>query len=173
VATDDPDAVAWLRQQIEGDKATAEAAAPGPWDHDLAAMAAFIEARLAEAGRAADPGVCGCLDASHVPSCVPTPWRDQKLRDVESTRKLLAEIQAMSHLYLDDDAFFSCAQAVHPEPYEGDTGSGSGCLDENRRGKPCDCGRDSRGRRMLAAIAMRWAGHPDYLAGWAPGAVGG
>jgi hypothetical protein len=26
--------VAWLRHQIEGDKAAAEAAAPGPWAHD-------------------------------------------------------------------------------------------------------------------------------------------
>jgi hypothetical protein len=95
------------------------------------------------------------------------------LRDIESARKLLAVIQAMPHLHLDEDSWYSCSQAADPHPGPWGNGPGSGCLDENRAGKPCDCGRDARARRLLAAIVMRWATHPDYLPGWAPEAVGG
>ena len=96
------------------------------------------------------------------------------LREVEAGRKLLAVIQAMPHDYVDADTWHSCSQAVDPHPdSDDDTGPGSGCLDEERAGKSCDCGRDARARRMLAAIVMRWSSHPDYLPGWAPAAAGG
>lgn len=152
---------------------------------DLAAMAAFAEARLAEGEVRAN----GLFFACRIPGKLPdfsacggpaaaAYWQhftpDRLLAEIQSTRRLLAEIQRMPHLYLDEDAFYSCALAVDPEPYGyDDTGPGSGCLDDTRRGKSCDCGRDPRARRLLAAIVMRWASHPDYLSGWAPAAVGG
>lgn len=146
----------------------------------LAEMAAFAEARLAEDE----------ADAQHIPT--DTEWyarfqpaaghgraremavrrtasRERLLAGVGGDRKLLAEIAAMPHLYLDGDAWYSCSQATHPDPCdEDDGGPGSGCLDETRTGKPCDCGRDSLARRLLAALVMRWEGHPEYKAGeWA------
>lgn len=148
---------------------------------DLAAMAAFAEARLAEGEVRAN----GLFFACRIPGKLPdfsacggpaaaAYWQhftpDRLLAEIQSTRRLLAEIQRMPHLYLDEDAWYSCTQAV--DPTEPGDGPGSGCLNESA-GQPCNCGRDPRARRLLAAIVMRWASHPDYLSGWAPAAVGG
>lgn len=109
---------------------------------DLAAMAAFAEARLATEEEFLR--VARKLEAN---------TRQRLGREIESTRMLLAEIQAMPHDYVDGDIW---CPAGHEPP--------SG---------PCRCGSDDRKQRMLAAIAMRWADYPDYLSSWAPAAVGG
>ena len=82
------------------------------------------------------------------------------LRNVSSTRRLVAEVTAMPHLYVEGDSWFSCSQAV--SEWRPDEGPGSGCSDEKRAGKPCDCGRDAKVGRMLGIVAGRWSDHPDY-----------
>jgi hypothetical protein len=76
------------------------------------------------------------------------------LRRVKATRDLVAAILAEGHQYVDGDPWFSCSQAA--EPGEDDSEPGSACADDERRGKPCDCGRDSRVARLLAIIATEW-----------------
>jgi hypothetical protein len=78
------------------------------------------------------------------------------LRRDEATRDLVAEILAERHQYVDGDPWFSCSQAT--EPGEDDSEPGSACADDERRGKPCDCGRDSRVARLLGIIAGEWEG---------------
>lgn len=88
-------------------------------------------------------------------------------RAVESSRLLIAEILSYRHDYNDADSYYSCSQAV--SSWNGDSEPGSGCGDDDRRGKPCDCGRDRRVKRVLAIIVSRWAGHPDYqVEEWKP-----
>jgi Family of unknown function (DUF6221) len=152
---------------------------------DLAAIAAFIEARLAEdealalATQVAAPGtwhaagediltvnpdpywngVCVAnasdAEAAHIIRHDPA----STLRAVASTRDLVAQILAIPHSYVDGDTWFSCSQAV--EPGEPGAEPGSACADDNRRGQPCDCGRDAKVRRMLTTVAARWDGHPE------------
>lgn len=75
------------------------------------------------------------------------------LRRVRATRVLVAEILAEQHRYV-EDGWYSCSQAT--EPGEDDAEPGSACYDDNRAGKPCDCGRDEHVARMLGIIASEW-----------------
>jgi hypothetical protein len=77
----------------------------------------------------------------------------RRLRDVKAARDLVTAILAERHDYNDGDPWFSCSQATVP----GDDGEpGSGCANDERAGKPCDCGRDARVARMLGIIAAEW-----------------
>jgi hypothetical protein len=81
--------------------------------------------------------------------------KDRALRRVKATRDLVAEILAERHLYVDGDPWFSCSQATEP----GEEGEpGSACADDERRGNPCDCGRDATTARLLGIIASGWEG---------------
>lgn len=76
------------------------------------------------------------------------------LREVAAKRALIAAAVAQPHEYTDGDAWYSCSQAVDPHADPGDDdGPGSGCLDDGRAGKPCDCGRDARVERLLRILA--------------------
>jgi Family of unknown function (DUF6221) len=78
----------------------------------------------------------------------------RRLRDVRATRDLVAAILAEPHDWNAEDQYYSCSQAVDPDPYPGESGGpGSGCPDPERSGKPCDCGRDARVARLLGIIA--------------------
>lgn len=57
----------------------------------------FLAARLAEDKAEAYPDACGCFDANHVPSCVPTPWLDRPRRELEARERLLADHPAAAH----------------------------------------------------------------------------
>jgi hypothetical protein len=59
-----------------------------------------------------------------------------------------AEALAGPHLYVDDDTWYSCSQGRERSEDE----PGSGCADDDRRGKPCDCGRDARVKAIAAEI---------------------
>ena len=138
----------------------------------------FCEARLAEDRQRAE----GLLFACKLPEKLPdfracggpaaeAYWEHfgprRMLREIEGTERLIAEIKATPHLYIEGDSWFSCSQAV-PEAWPGrDREPGSGCADDNRRGKPCDCGRDAKARRQLGLIARRWDRHQDYKPAWA------
>lgn len=147
-------------------------------DPGMDELTAFIEARLAEDKSVAD----GLMFACRIPEKKPDffacggpaaeeYWRRfdprRMLAEVEGTTRLVAEITATPHLYIEGDSWFSCSQAV-PEAWPGrDDEPGSGCADDDRRGKPCDCGRDAKARRQLRLIAQRWGRHPEYKPAWA------
>jgi len=77
------------------------------------------------------------------------------LRRVKAVRDLVAAILAEQHDYIPGDEYYSCSQAI--DPYPGESGEpGSGCSDDERRGEPCDCGRDARVARLLGIIAGEW-----------------
>ena len=82
------------------------------------------------------------------------------LRESATMRELIATILKEAHEYIPGDEFYSCSQAV--DPYSDDKEPGSGCTDDDRRGDPCDCGRDLRVERLLRIIATRWREHPGY-----------
>lgn len=135
-------------------------------------MIAFCEKRLAEDKHFADGLMFACRIPDKTPdfgSCggpaAEAYWRHfdprRMLQEIESAGRLIAEIQAMPHLYIEGDSWFSCSQAVS-DWGDGDTEPGSGCSDDDRAGKPCDCGRDAKVRRQVELIALRWDRHPDY-----------
>jgi hypothetical protein len=78
------------------------------------------------------------------------------LRRVKAARDLVAAILAERHAVIPGDEFYSCSQAADPDPAPGEGGPGSGCWDDERAGKPCDCGRDMRVARLLGIIASEW-----------------
>lgn len=84
----------------------------------------------------------------------------RRLRDVKATRDLVAAIVAEQHDYNPGDEYYSCSQAQEGTGLRtGPTGPpGSGCADDDRAGKPCDCGRDARVARLLGIIASEWEG---------------
>lgn len=80
------------------------------------------------------------------------------LRRVRATRDLVAAILAERHDYNEGDSWYSCSQAEDPDPAPGEGGPGSGCSNDERAGKPCDCGREARVARLLGIIASEWEG---------------
>jgi Family of unknown function (DUF6221) len=91
----------------------------------------------------------GELKAAHIARQDPA----RTLRRVKATRDLVAAILAERHDYNDGDSFYSCSQAVE---YGTDGEPGSGCSNDERAGRPCDCGRDARVARLLGIIAGEW-----------------
>lgn len=81
------------------------------------------------------------------------------LADLDAKLALLEDVVADRHDANHEDAWYSCATIT-----EGD----GACLDDRRRGKPCDCGRDVRVNRRLRILARPFAEHPDYKGDWAP-----
>jgi hypothetical protein len=78
---------------------------------------------------------------------------------------ILDEVSSWRHLYLDDDGWYSCAQAI--DPHEDNAEPGSGCLND-RAGGPCDCGVDARRDRIVKAVASRYQHQvPGWQEGWA------
>ncbi|WP_445520419.1 DUF6221 family protein [Streptomyces sp. NEAU-174] len=67
------------------------------------------------------------------------------LRRCAADRKLIADITAERHLVV-EDCWYTCAAATE-ERDNGET------CDDERRGNPCDCGRDTRVERRLRIIA--------------------
>lgn len=67
----------------------------------------------------------------------------------------MAAVLAEQHDYNPLDEYYSCSQAREGQgTIAGPTGEpGSGCSDPDRKGQPCDCGRDARVARLLGIIA--------------------
>lgn len=165
----------FVKARLDEDEAAAKAATPGPWEFegddptddelftvhedDPAAGVAFGDAVAYTRGEGR-PGSEGRQVANgrfmerHDPP--------RALREVTAKRAILTEIAAMPH-HAEANAYYSCSQAV---AYGEDREIGSGCLDDDRAGKPCDCGRDARAERMLSLLASVWNDHPDYR--WSP-----
>lgn len=85
------------------------------------------------------------------------------IADCDAKLALLALIETLPHLYLDDDPFYSCSQALNPR---GDDDQ-PGCIDEGRAGRPCDCGRDRRVRRMTSILASGYRHRDGWKEEWA------
>jgi hypothetical protein len=161
VVTEDLTArVAGLAATIEAGLAADEAVALAPFGDDVDARSWTADkggypdalplvddgwGRTIVYGHATTPAV-----AAHIARNDPA----RVLRHVKATRDLVAAILAEGHDYVDGDPWFSCSQAT--EPGEDDSEPGSACADDERRGKPCDCGRDSRAARLLGIIAGEW-----------------
>lgn len=87
--------------------------------------------------------------------------RREVLASVEADRAILAEAAGWGHR-VEGDEWYSCSQAV-----EGRDGEpGSGCYDDERAGKPCDCGLLGRVERIHLALASRYRHRPGYLKEW-------
>lgn len=89
------------------------------------------------------------------------------LARVEADRRILAEIQTWRHVYNDDDPWYSCSQAA--STWEEDRSPGSGCIDEDRAGKPCDCGLDRRRAVIVGALLSAWRHMPGFREEWING----
>lgn len=81
-------------------------------------------------------------------------------RYIAAKRHLISEILREPHEYIPGDAWYSCSLAIDPD--SDDQEPGSGCLDSDRSGTTCDCGRDARVERLLRIIAATWAERPGY-----------
>jgi hypothetical protein len=94
-----------------------------------------------------------------------TGAKDWALQEIAGKRQILAVVAGMRHLYVDGDCWYSCARAVRDPAWDADDlVPGSGCCDDDRRGGPCDCGRDSLAEAILAPLAAAWNTHPGYRA---------
>jgi hypothetical protein len=124
--------------------------------HD-ARLAAVIEAHLEEDEKHATAASTeGPNWRQPDPERFPGYDPERVFRRAKATRSLVTAILAEPHYYNASDEFYSCSQAVDPDPCPGEGGPGSGCLDDERAGRPCDCGRDARVARLLSIIASEW-----------------
>lgn len=140
--------LAWLRVALDDVERVAKGAYPGPW------RVGYVDADRAWQIISRDRGVAWIPDSGfNEPNVQHIALHDpaRVLRDVEATRKILAEVMSWTHFYLDQDGWYSCSQAV--DPSESDAEPGSGCLDGDRAGRPCDCGLDRRRKAILGPIA--------------------
>lgn len=64
---------------------------------------------------------------------------ERSIADRETLRdqrdRLVAIVDSQPHLLVDSDNWYSCSQAI--DPWNGELA----CIDDDRRGKPCDCGQ--------------------------------
>ncbi|MGW2861935.1 DUF6221 family protein [Streptomyces sp. NPDC001205] len=158
--------LAWLRDAMDAAQRGAEAATPGPWapkaadpgddevytrhdgEHgdlvgDVVAYVRGQEFRRPSGQRLANMH----LIATHADP-------DAVLCRIAADRKLLDDLLAETHDVV-EDCWYTCAAATE----EADGGE---TCDDNRRGKPCDCGRDARVTRRVQLLAEAW--------GWAEAA---
>ena len=90
------------------------------------------------------------LDPSMVGPYFEVTAPEAVLRRVKADRALLADLLAERHLVVDGDCWFTCTAAT--EERDG----GENC-DDDRRGGPCDCGRDTRVERRVRLLAEAWS----------------
>jgi hypothetical protein len=105
---------------------------------------------------------CSPFVAQWMAACHPRAMQ----RDLDLKRAILATAIAIPHRHVEDDSWFSCSQAV--SEWVDDAEPGSGCSNEDRAGKPCDCGRNELVWSIACQLASEFAAHPQYLKKWAP-----
>jgi hypothetical protein len=111
-----------------------------------------------------------CEDAMLVERMVRTAEKRarQKLADIEAKRAIISVVDGWRHRYVDEDPYFSCAQATGSYADPDDPGPGSGCADEDRAGGKCDCGLDRRKMAVLGPLALPFADRDGYDESWRP-----
>ena len=122
-------------------------------DHTIRTTGSRPVARIRETDSRGDEGTPRILSPDAVAAHIVRNDPARRLRRVRATRDLVAAILAERHDYNDGDEFYSCSQAAEPGT---DGEPGSGCANDERAGKPCDCGRDMRVARLLGIIASEW-----------------
>lgn len=86
------------------------------------------------------------------------------LADIAGKVALLDHVASWPHEYVDGDTWFSCSQATGS--HDADEVPGSGCADEKRAGKPCDCGLDGRRIAVLKCVAAGYVERPEFKPAW-------
>lgn len=71
------------------------------------------------------------------------------LRRCAADRALLDDLTAERHHVNDGDCWYTCAAATEHR-------DGGETCDDERRGGPCDCGRDTRVQRRVRLLAEGW-----------------
>ena len=155
---------AFLNARLDENEAAAKAAQlrfPGPWDRLVTPDSPLPSAVSLYDSRDESFGVIrGSYAAEHIVRHDPA----RVLREVEAGRARIAGLLRRPPDFNPSDEHYSCSQAVSDESDE----PGSGCSDPDRRGQPCDCGRDASIERMLRIDAAIWSDHPDYQEEWKP-----
>lgn len=100
--------------------------------------ASFVRARLAE--REAAVGRTA-------------PDAARRRAEFTALQRLVDDLMSERHLVA-EDCWYTCAAATTER-------DGQETCNENRRGGPCDCGRDARVLRRLFLLAAPYADHPD------------
>ncbi len=151
MTTDPP---AWVRAEMDAAEEVALAATKGPWrathreDGTHHVFAASDRKVHRDGGYPADwpPEVVNpAADADHIARHDPAAV----LRRIAADRALLDDLLAERHYVNDGDCWYTCRAAT--EERDG----GENCNDEER-GKPCDCGRDTRIHRYVRHLAEGW-----------------
>lgn len=143
------DPVAWLEAEFGRVEELARAAANDTGEEwtDCGEYGEDVMVRDSNTYVAVGPYGCGLTDgaryhiAQHDPVSV--------LRRVNADRALLADLLAERHEVVDGDCWYTCVAAT--EERDG----GENC-DDDRRGGPCDCGRDARVGRRVRLLAEAW-----------------
>lgn len=134
----------FLRTTLDAAEKDALAATPGPWEQDPQRVGSLASAEywyVVDCTGAHPSKENAAHIARHDPAAV--------LRRITADRELIADLLAERHYVSDGDCWYTCAAAT--EERDG----GQSCDDE-RRGKPCDCGRDDRVNRRVRRIAEGW-----------------
>lgn len=87
------------------------------------------------------------------------------LKDIAGKLALLDHVAGWSHVRV-EDSWYSCSQAVGSEWSNDESERGSGCADERRAGKPCDCGLDARRLTVLRCVAAGYVDRPGFKDTW-------
>lgn len=164
----DTELVEWTRAAIAAVRKAAETAAPGPWSIDTTKNDGGVLI-LHETDLGPDDHVVytAADDDETMRNLVHIVMHDPLvvLDGCDADLAILDEALSWRHLYLDDDGWYSCAQAINP--HEENAEPGSGCMNE-RAGGPCDCGVDNRRDRIVKAVASRYRHQvPGWQEGWA------
>lgn len=158
------DLAAWLLARIAEDEQAARDASWRSADWSVAERRAVWGEDPGETVLAAGKPVAelpggggGALVAEHIARWDPV----RVLAECESKRALIAETIATRHLVVAGDCWFTCPAATQER--EGET-----CCNDDRRGDPCDCGRDWKVDRLLRLLALPYAGCDGYDEAWRP-----
>lgn len=131
ILTDSAEAVAaWLDTELTRREQLARAMEPNWWLHSM--LMTHAEPAISYA-------------ALVTPEAV--------LQRLTADRLAVAHLTAQRHEVCEGDPWYTCAQATEER-------DGGDCLDDGRRGGPCDCGRDARVQRGLQLLAQGY--------GWTP-----
>jgi hypothetical protein len=142
------DLVAFLRARLDEDEAAARAVQPDPRmsPRDPIEFILANQDLSLPSTEAAEKFI-----VSHTPARV--------LAEVEAKRRIIDDLIGERHDVVDGDCWYCCPAAT--EERDG------GQRDDDRLGKPCDCGRDARLLRRLRLLALPYANRPGYKDEWA------
>jgi hypothetical protein len=88
-------------------------------------------------------------------------WQPKRvLVEIQAKRALLDRVLSEKHLVA-TDCWHTCAAATTER-------DGGETCDEDREGKPCDCGRDARVDWWLRVLAMPYADRAGFDEAWRP-----